>query len=116
MVGRRRGQLQRRGQLRQLGVLHSHGHPHRGAALRHALEIYPNPAAETVQLRLPGVATARAATVEVLDALGRTVRQRPAVLSATDAVVLDLRGLPAGLYAVRVVAGGLEYTGRVVVQ
>jgi hypothetical protein len=86
------------------------------SVLRNGLEIYPNPASETVQLRLPGAATARTATVEVLDGLGRVVRQRPAVLSATDAAVLDLRGLPAGLYAVRVSTGSVAYTGRVVVQ
>ncbi|MDB5234511.1 MAG: hypothetical protein JWR44_1504 [Hymenobacter sp.] len=84
--------------------------------LRNALEIYPNPASETVQLRLPGVPTARPATVEVLDLLGRAVRQRTAQLSATDAVQVDLRGLHAGIYAVRVICADVEYTGRVVVK
>ena len=84
--------------------------------LRNALEIYPNPATETVQLRLPGQATSRPATVEVLDMLGRAVRQRTAQLGATNAAQVDLRGLPAGLYAVRVTCADVEYTGRVVVQ
>jgi hypothetical protein len=84
--------------------------------LRNALEIYPNPASGTVQLRLPGVPTARAATVAVLDMLGRPVRQRTAQLSATAATLVDLHGLPAGLYAVRVTCADVEYTGRVVVQ
>ncbi|ALW86786.1 hypothetical protein AUC43_17890 [Hymenobacter sedentarius] len=84
--------------------------------LRNTLEIFPNPATGTVQLRLPGMPTARAATVAVLDMLGRPVRQRTAQLSATDATLVDLHGLPAGLYAVRVTCAGLEYTGRVVVQ
>ncbi|HEX8505717.1 MAG TPA: endonuclease [Hymenobacter sp.] len=89
----------------------------RGAnVLRNALEIYPNPAAETVQLRLPGSATARTARVSLLDMMGRTVRQRTAQLSATEGVALDLRGLPAGIYAVRVSCAGVEYTGRVVVK
>jgi endonuclease I len=86
------------------------------AVLRNTLELYPNPASETVQVRLPGVATARAATVELLDMLGRTVRQRTAQLSATDAVSVDLRGLPAGVYAVRVQCAEAEYTGRVLVR
>ncbi|WP_216689392.1 endonuclease [Hymenobacter siberiensis] len=86
------------------------------AGLRTALEIYPNPATATVQVRLPGQAAARSATVEVLDLLGRAVRQRTAQLSATEAALVDLRGLPAGLYAVRVRCAGVEYTGRVVVQ
>lgn len=84
--------------------------------LRSALEIYPNPATATVQVRLPGQPTARPATVEVLDLLGRAVRQRSAQLSATEAASVDLRGLPAGLYAVRVQCAGVEYTGRLVVQ
>ena len=86
------------------------------AVLRNALEIYPNPASETVLVRLPGVPAARPATVEVLDLLGRAVRQRTAQLGAAETVAVDLRGLPAGLYAVRVQSGGQEYTGRVVVQ
>jgi endonuclease I len=86
------------------------------SVLRNSLELYPNPATESVQVRLPGQPGARPATVEVLDMLGRAVRQRTAQLSATEATSVDLRGLPAGLYAVRVQCAGLEYTGRVVVQ
>ncbi|GAA4357142.1 hypothetical protein GCM10023185_21650 [Hymenobacter saemangeumensis] len=86
------------------------------ATLHNGLEIYPNPASETVRLRLPTVQSARPATVEVLDQMGRVVRQRVAVLSATDAAVLDLRGLASGLYAVRVTQDALQYTGRVLVK
>ena len=86
------------------------------AVLRNALELYPTPASESVQVRLPGQPTARAATIDVLDMLGRTVRQRTALLSATDATSVDLRGLPAGLYAVRVRCAEADYTGRVVVR
>lgn len=85
-------------------------------ARRPALDLYPNPTTETVQLRLPGLTTARPATLAVLDMLGRPVRQRTAALSATTAVSLDLRGLPPGLYAVRVTCAEGEYTGRVVVK
>ncbi|WP_035563179.1 endonuclease [Hymenobacter sp. IS2118] len=86
------------------------------AARRNALEIYPNPASTTAQLRLPGLTTAQAATLTLLDMLGRPVQQRDARLSATEAVQLDLRGLPAGIYAVRVRCAGLDYTSRVVVR
>ena len=84
--------------------------------LRNALEIYPNPASETVRVRLPGLATARAATVQALDMLGRPVRQRTAPLGGPETVAVDLRGLPAGIYAMRVLSAGAEYTGRVVVR
>ncbi|MET4075421.1 endonuclease [Hymenobacter sp. UYCo722] len=86
------------------------------SVLRNALEIYPNPASETVQVRLPGLATARTATVQVLDILGRPVRQRTASLGGPETVAVDLRGLPAGIYAVRVQTAEAEYTGRVVVR
>jgi hypothetical protein len=83
---------------------------------RNTLEIAPNPATETVQVRLPGLTAARLARVEILDMLGRPVRQRTASLGATGAAQLDLHGLPAGLYAVRVTCAEVEYTGRLVVQ
>ncbi|WP_426062084.1 endonuclease [Hymenobacter sp. B1770] len=84
--------------------------------LRNTLEIYPNPTTGTAQLRLPGAPAARTATIAVFDLLGRPVRQHSAQLSATDATQLDLRGLPAGIYGVRVTCAGKEHTGRVVVQ
>ncbi|MCI1186918.1 endonuclease [Hymenobacter sp. DH14] len=86
------------------------------AVLRNTLEIFPNPATETVQVRLPGLATARATTVQVLDMLGRPVRQRTAQLGGAETVAVDLRGLPAGIYAVRVQTAEADYTGRVVVR
>ena len=81
------------------------------------LELFPNPAAETVQVRLPGAAgsTAAPATLELLDNLGRVVRTRVVVLS-NGAATLDLRGLPAGLYAVRVHTAAGPHTGRVVLR
>lgn len=84
--------------------------------LRKGLEIFPNPTTESVSLRLPAVAGTLAATVEVLDPLGRVVRARSANIGAADAVQVDLRGLAAGLYAVRVTTGAVQYTGRVVLQ
>lgn len=84
--------------------------------LRKGLEIFPNPTSESVRLRLPAVAGTLAATVEVLDPMGRVVRSRPANIGAADAVQVDLRGLAAGLYAVRVTTGTVQYTGRVVLQ
>lgn len=85
------------------------------AALRGGLELFPNPATETLRLRLPAAAGSPAATVELLDNLGRVVRSRAAVLGAAGAQ-FDLRGLPAGLYGVRVRTAGGLYAGRVVVD
>ncbi len=87
----------------------------RPAARTAGLELYPNPAAETLQIRLPGAAGAQPATAELLDNLGRTVRRQRLTLGAAPAP-LDLRGLPAGLYALRVQTAAGQHTGRVVVQ
>ena len=86
------------------------------AAPARALELYPNPATGAVRLRLPGSPAALPATIALLDGLGRTVRTHTAVLGGAEAALLDLRGLPAGLYAVRVAGTGATYTGRVVVR
>jgi endonuclease I len=88
----------------------------RASATLGGLELYPNPTSESLRLRLPGTAGVHAATIELLDGLGRVVRSRSATLSNTDAAQLDLRGLPAGLYAVRVRTAAGQYAGRVVVQ
>ena len=64
-----------------------------------ALALFPNPARGRVMLALPAAAAAR--PVRVLDALGRVVGGGTVPAQAT-AAHLDLRGLPAGVYGVRV--------------
>ena len=70
--------------------------------------LFPNPAHGTATLRLPAGAARLPLTLS--DALGRAVRQFPA--PAGPEAVLDLRGLPAGVYLVR--CG--ELTQRLVVE
>jgi hypothetical protein len=79
------------------------------------LELYPNPVTGRVSLRLPGAAT-HTATIEVLDALGRAVRQLSAPVGEATAATLELAGLPAGLYAVRLRTAEGLYLGRLVVE
>jgi hypothetical protein len=62
------------------------------------LQAYPNPAAQSVHVRLLG--PAQPAPRELLDATGRLVRTLPAPAAGTEAV-LPLTGLPAGLYVLR---------------
>lgn len=80
------------------------------------LKLFPNPATHTLYLRLPDRAGAAAATIELLDNLGRVVRRRAAAFDTGSPAQLDLRGLPAGLYAVRVRTAGEVYTGRVLIE
>ena len=86
------------------------------APVRHALALSPNPARETLTVGLPGLGAAQPATVALFDGLGRCVRTQAATLGAAATARLDVRGLPAGLYAVRVSTAGADYTGRVVVE
>ncbi|MBC7449748.1 MAG: endonuclease [Hymenobacteraceae bacterium] len=79
-----------------------------------SLNVYPNPATDELTVvrhsANPGLTGTASYEVALLDGLGRTVR----TLAATtdELTVLDLRGVPAGLYVVR--AGGLSR--RVVVK
>ncbi|RZK24082.1 MAG: T9SS type A sorting domain-containing protein [Hymenobacter sp.] len=79
------------------------------------LALYPNPATGRVSLRLPGAPT-RPATVEILDALGRSVRQLSTPIGEATPATVELAGLPAGLYAVRVSTEAGRYLGRLVVE
>ncbi|GAA4368909.1 hypothetical protein GCM10023185_42080 [Hymenobacter saemangeumensis] len=63
-----------------------------------SLALYPNPAHTTATLNIE--ATAQARTVQVLDALGRQVKQQQLPARATSAL-LELSGLSSGVYLVR---------------
>ncbi|GAB3874338.1 hypothetical protein GCM10028824_27430 [Hymenobacter segetis] len=76
-----------------------------------AFGLLPNPAHGMAMVRLP--AGLGAATLTVLDVLGRAVRSQTTTEAHAE---LDLTGLPAGLYAVRVAAGNQAITQRLVVE
>jgi Endonuclease I/Secretion system C-terminal sorting domain/Abnormal spindle-like microcephaly-assoc'd, ASPM-SPD-2-Hydin len=82
--------------------------PQELAAAGIALELYPNPAtAELTVVRHasnPALVGQKAYSIEILDGLGRVVRQH--ATTTEELTVLDVSGLPAGLYVVR--AGGLS--------
>ena len=76
-------------------------HAAAGAA---ALHLFPNPAHGSVTVRL--LAAAAKTPLTLLDALGRAVRHYPAP-AGTEAV-LDVRGLPAGVYVLRAGAASVR--------
>lgn len=82
-----------------------------------SLEVAPNPASDWVSVRLTAPGLTDAPVCELLDGLGRVVgRQHLKATSGRYEVVLPLRGLAAGVYGVRVGAGGRVVVGRLVVE
>jgi hypothetical protein len=81
------------------------------------IELYPNPARQTVQLDIPAVTGASSARVSVLNGLGQEVRTRQVALTgARNRTQLELTGLKPGLYTVRISAGGQSASQRLVVE
>ncbi|MFD1870814.1 choice-of-anchor J domain-containing protein [Hymenobacter bucti] len=81
--------------------------------LQTELALYPNPTREGQATLLVPTGTA-AGQVQVLDALGRLVRQQ--ALTTGGATTLKLNGLPAGVYLVRVQAGSEQTTRRLTIN
>ena len=82
-----------------------------GPAAGLAVAVYPNPTAGRLTVEAVG---ARDVQAEVVDALGRRVLVTDAVPGA-GRLAVDLGGVPAGVYVVRVTAGGATASRRVVV-
>ena len=81
--------------------------------LQTEVALYPNPTREGQATLLVPTGTA-AGQVQVLDALGRLVRQQ--ALTVGGATTLKLAGLPAGVYMVRVQAGSEQVTRRLTIN
>lgn len=89
----------------------------RGALGAGALRLYPNPARSAFSLELPAVAGATTAHLQLFNALGQAVRTQTLALPATGAQArVAVAGLPAGLYTVRVHAGGQSASLPVAVE
>ena len=88
-----------------------------GAELDRALNCYPNPAHATLRVALPILPGSASAILTVLNAQGLPVRTQQVPLPAAgETIELSLSGLPAGLYWLRVQAGGQQASRALVVE
>ena len=87
------------------------------AALAEQVTLFPNPATGTATLAVPAGLLAQPAALALYNALGQVVQARdvPAAPAATR-LPLDLRGLPAGVYSVRLATEQGPVTKRLVVE
>lgn len=86
------------------------------ARLGEGLEVFPNPAAGRVQVRLPRLQSRQSASISLYNMLGQQVLRRTQPLSATEVATLDVQPLAEGLYLLRVTADGVTYSSRVEVR
>ncbi len=79
--------------------------------------IWPNPTSGALHVEVPRETTGTL-TLTLLDALGRAVRTEAVAVAAPGRTraVLDVRGLPAGLYLLRGEGAGEGFARRVVVK
>ena len=82
-----------------------------------SIDVFPNPAQRAFTLRLPALANERSAQVVLLNGLGQQVRSQALALNPGGTQTqVDVSGLAAGLYTVRVLAGNQAATRQLLVE
>ena len=79
-----------------------------------AVQLWPNPATGTCAVRVPALPGTPQVATTLLDGLGRAVR--PFTLPSGTTTALDLAGVPAGLYMLRLAAGAETTALRLAVE
>ncbi|HET9503484.1 MAG TPA: zinc-dependent metalloprotease family protein [Hymenobacter sp.] len=81
------------------------------------VSVFPNPAHGSFTVQLPPLARQRAVQATLLSVLGQPVASRSIALNAAGASAeFDTRGLAAGVYVLRLVAGDQVLTQRLTVE
>jgi hypothetical protein len=81
------------------------------------VSVFPNPAHGQLTVLVPGVSGATQARLVLCNVLGQPVRETTLVLPAAGGQAgFDVAGLPAGVYVLRVQAGGTTVAKQVVVN
>ncbi|SHJ07313.1 Por secretion system C-terminal sorting domain-containing protein [Hymenobacter daecheongensis DSM 21074] len=89
----------------------------KGSLTAASVSLYPNPAHRSFTLSLPAVAGASQATLTLYNVLGQPVRTTSVALPAAGVqTIMDVQGLPLGVYVLRIQAGSSTITKSVVVD
>ncbi|MDO7852658.1 FG-GAP-like repeat-containing protein, partial [Hymenobacter convexus] len=86
------------------------------AAAAAEVTLFPNPARGSFAVQLPAAWGAAPVRAELLNALGQVVATRAAQPTAGATLTMETAGLNAGIYTLRLHAGGHALTKRVVVE
>ena len=86
------------------------------AALTQQVALYPNPATGSTSLELPATLSREAIAATLLDAVGRPVRALTLPAQGTQAHLLDLHALPAGVYALQLRTSAGTITKRLTIE
>lgn len=72
------------------------------------IHIYPNPARNFVNFKVPGEFFGRSLNIRITDLSGRIIRERK-IISATETNVVNLSGISPGYYHISVISSGESY-------
>ena len=86
------------------------------AELDAGLQVFPNPASDLLNVRYEFEETADILNVQLVDALGRSLRSSRLNDVSAGTLEISLTGLPTGMYMLRVAADGAVATRPVVVR
>ncbi|MBJ6110526.1 T9SS type A sorting domain-containing protein [Hymenobacter sp. BT523] len=82
------------------------------------LQLFPNPASGSFWVQLPALGSKAAVSAALINTLGQTVRTQQLKTAAGQPIEaeVDVRGLAAGVYTLRLNVGGTPVTRKVVVE
>lgn len=79
--------------------------------LRHAAEAFPNPVADKVRIKVHDILTPPV-EIKIFSAHGQLVRQE--FVQDNENLVIDVSGLPGGIYFIKISAGTANYFVRII--
>lgn len=87
-------------------------------ALGAQIQLYPNPASTSLRVLLPAARTSTAVSASLLNTLGQTIRTQRlnATAGQPTEAEMNVRGLAAGVYTLRLTVDGTPLTRKMVVE